>query len=115
MRLYKHVWDDHFIGKLRMLSFVAGIDMAADIKPGPPIKTAGFHTADIIRRQILPKLVALVCAHPELVPARSKCDADSVSNSPRINFLPAAIGIEFENARAIRFRGVIGIIRARAD
>src|SRR6266550_1798351 len=106
MRLHKHVWHDHFIGQLRMLSFVARIDVVAEIKPGPAIKPPGADTADVIRRQILSNLVSLVCAHPEFVAAWTKCDPDSVSDSPRINLLSASIRIEFENTRPIRFRGI---------
>src|SRR5437016_9501838 len=115
MRLYKQVRNDNFVSKLRMFSLVTRIDMVADIKPRPAIKAARFNTADVIGRQIIAEFVPLVCAHPELVAARTKRDPDSVSNSPRINFLTAAIGIEFENARALRFRGIVGIVRTRTD
>ena len=115
MRLHEHVGDDHFIGKLGVFSLVAWIDMVANVKPGPAIKAAQAHTADVIGRQIVPDFVPLVRAHPELIAARPKCDPDGVSNSPCINFLPAAIGIELEDTGAISFRGTVGIIRARTD
>src|SRR5438034_7778188 len=98
MRLHEHVRNDNFVSKLRMFPFVARIDMVADVKPGPAIKPAGFYTTDVIGRQIFTELVSFVCAHPELVAARTKRDPDSVSNPPGINFLPGPIGIQFENA-----------------
>src|SRR5438874_6867731 len=115
MRLHEHVRNDNFVAKLTMFPIEAWIDMVADVKPRPAIKAVRFNTADVIGRQIFTEFVPLVCAHPELVAARTKRDPDSVSNSPRINFLTAAIGIEFENARALRFRGIVGIVRTRAD
>src|SRR5437667_6204988 len=101
MRLHEHVRNDNFVSKLRMFPFVARIDMVADVKPRPAIKAARFNTTDVIGRQIFTEFVPLVCAHPELVATRTKCDPDGVSNSPRVHFLSAAIEIEFENARAI--------------
>src|SRR5881392_2030943 len=98
-----------------MLSFMVRIGMSADVKPGPSIKAAGAHTADIVRRQILPNLVPLVCAHPELIAAGPKCDPNGVANSPSIDFSVGAVGIEFEDASAICFRGVIRNIRARPN
>src|SRR6266498_4146011 len=115
MCLHEHVGDDHFIGEFGVFPSVAWIDMVANEKPGPAIKAAGPHTADVIGWQILPDFVPLIGAHPEFIAARSKCDPDSVSNSPRINFLPAAIGFELEDARAICFRGVVGNIGTRSD
>ena len=115
MCLHKHIGHDDFIGKLGMFSLVARIDMVANVKPRPAIKAARLHTADVIGWQIVPEFVPFVCAHPKFVTAGPKRDPDGVSNSPRTNVLSAAIGIEFENTRPIRFRGIIGIIRARAD
>src|SRR5881396_2891692 len=113
MRLHEHIGHDDLVGKLRMFPFVAWIGMVADVKPGPAIKAAGVHTANIIRRQIITELVSLVCAHPELVTSRTKCDPDGVSNSPCINFLPAAIGIEFENTSASQLRHTFSCRRAK--
>src|SRR5439155_20041743 len=86
------------------LSLVVGIGVVSDVKPGPAIKTADAHAADVVWWQILADFVSLVCAHPELIAARSKCDPDGVPNSPRINFLVAGIGVELEDASAICFR-----------
>ncbi len=113
--MHEHVGHDHFISKLGVFSLVVRINMVADVKPGPAIKSARLYAADVIGRQVVAEFVPLVCAHPEFVAARTKRDPDSVSNSPSINFLSAAIGIEFEDARAICFRRIVGIVRARAD
>src|SRR5262245_50323088 len=98
-----------------MLSFVARILMISDVIPGPAVKSAGTDTADVVWRQIFADFVPLVGAHPKLLCARPKCDADGVANSPGVNVLPAAIRIKLEDARAVFFRCVIGHIRARAD
>src|SRR5207302_10612727 len=94
-----------------MFAFVSRVDVVADVKPGPAIETAGADTTDVVGRQILAKFVPLVCAHPELVAAGPKCNSDGVSNPPRINFLAAAVGIEFEYARAVCFGCAIRHIR----
>src|SRR5438105_5477123 len=98
-----------------MFAFVSRVDVVADVKPGPAIETVGADTTDVVGRQILAKFVPLVCAHPELVAGGPKCNSDGVSNSPRINFLPSSVGIEFEYARAICFGGVIRNIRTRSN
>ena len=113
--LHKHIGDDDFVSELRMFPFVARIDMVANVKPGPAIKTTGPHAADVIRRQILTDFVTLVRAHPEFIAAGPQRHGDGVPNSPRVNFSPAAIGIELENTSTIRFGGVVGDIGARAD
>src|SRR5437867_6111043 len=102
MRLQEHVGHDYLASELRMFPFVARIGMVANVKPWPAIESAGPDTADVIRRQIVADLVPLVRAHPELVCARPKGDAHGVANSPGINFLLCAIGIELENPGAIR-------------
>src|SRR5438132_14154246 len=91
------------------------IDVVADVKPGSSIDTAAADTTDVVRRYILTEFVPLVCAHPDLVAAGPKCNPDGVSNSPRINFLAAAVRIEFEYARAVRFGGAIRNIRTRSN
>src|ERR1044072_2997949 len=115
MRLHKHVWDNDLVGKFRMLSFVARIRVIPNVKPWPAIKAAGTHAADVVRRQVFADLVTFVCAHPEFVRTRTKCDPDSVANAPRVNPLSGAIGIKFEDASTIFFRGFIGNIRALTD
>src|SRR5438270_12700915 len=113
MRLHEHIGNDDLISKLRTLALVTRIDVAAEVKPGPAIETAGPDTTDVVGRQVLTEFVPLVCAHPELAAAGPKCNSDGVSNSPRINFLVAAVGIEFEYARAVCFGSVIRNIGMR--
>jgi hypothetical protein len=115
VRFHKHVGNDGFIGELGMFSFVTRILMISDVIPRPSIKTAGPHAADIVGRQIFADLVSLVSAHPKLVCAWPKRDADGVANSPRVNVLPGAVRIKLEDSRAIFFFSLIGHIRARAD
>src|SRR4029077_6314108 len=98
-----------------MLSLVTRVLMISDVIPRPAVKSAGTHAADVVRRQIFADLGPLVCAHPKLVCAWSKRDADGVANSPGVNLLPAAVWIKLEDARAIFFRSVIRHIRARSD
>src|SRR6266576_3265776 len=98
-----------------MLSLVTRIRVVADVIPRPAVKSAGAHAADVVGRQIFADLVPLVCAHPKLVCAWPKRDADSVANSPSVNLLSAAVRIKLEDARAIFFRRVIRHIRALAD
>src|SRR5712672_1038042 len=98
-----------------MLSLVARILMIADVIPWPAVKSAGTHAADVVGWQIFADLIPLVCAHPKLVCAWPKRDADGVANSPSVNLSPAAVRIKLEDARAIFFRSVIRHIRARAD
>src|SRR3954454_16763875 len=98
-----------------MLSLVARIVMISDVIPRPAVKSARTHTADVVGWQIFADLVPLVCAHPKLVCAWPKRDADGVANSPGVNLLPAAVRVKLEDARAILFRTVIGHIRARTD
>src|SRR6266513_3993998 len=98
-----------------MFSFVVRVLMIADVKPRPAVKTAGAYAADVIGRKVFADLVPLVCAHPKLVCAWPKRDADGVANSPGVNLLPTAVRIKLENARPIFFRSLIRHIRARAD
>src|SRR5262249_46093973 len=98
-----------------MLSLVARIMMISDVIPRPSIKSSSTHGADVVWRQIFADFVPLVCAHPKLVCACPKPDADSVANSPGVNVLPGAVGIKLEDARAIFFRSVIRHIRTRTD
>src|SRR6266513_362329 len=115
MRLDEHIGDYNFTGELGMLSLVTRILMITDVIPRPAVKSAGTHAADVVGRQVFADLVPLVCAHPKLVCAWPKRDADSVANSPSVNLLPGAVRIKLEDARAIFFRRVIRHIRARAD
>src|SRR5882757_1831752 len=112
VRRYEHIRNNDFGSELRMFSFVSRIGMVANIKPWPTIEAAGPHTADVVGWQILADFVPLVSAHPELIGARTKCDANGVTNSPGINLLAGAIGIKLEDARAIFFCGLVGHIRA---
>jgi len=89
--------------------------MIADIKPRPTVKPVRLHTADVIGRQIVSKLIALIGAHPKLIRAGAKSDADGVANSPGVNVLVCAVRVELKNARTVRFAGIVGIIRARTD
>src|SRR5262245_381033 len=98
-----------------MLSLVARIMMISDVIPRPSIKSSRTHGADVVWRQIFADFVSLVCAHPKLVCTWPKRDADSVANSPGVNFLFSAVRIKLEDARAIFFRSVIRHIRARTD
>src|SRR5215216_5791769 len=98
-----------------MLSLVPRILMISDVIPRPAVKSAGTHAADVVWRQIFADLVPLVCAHPQLVCAWPKRDANSVANSPRVNLLSGAVRIKLEDAGAIFFRRVIRHIRTRAD
>src|SRR6266705_2387749 len=98
-----------------MLSLVPWILMISDVIPRPAVKAVLPHTANVVGRQIFPDLVPLICAHPKLVCAWPKRDADSVANSPGVNLLSAAVRIKLEDTRAIFFRSVLRHIRARAD
>src|SRR6266487_4387399 len=98
-----------------MLSLVARILMISDVIPRPAVKSAGTHAADVVGWQIFADLVPLICAHPKLVCAWPKRDADSVANSPGVNLLSAAVRIKLEDPRAIFFHSLIRHIRARAD
>src|SRR6476620_12486892 len=98
-----------------MLSLVTRVLMISDVIPRPAVKSAGTDAADVVGRQIFADLIPLVCAHPQLVCAWPKRDADGVANSPSVNLLPAAVRIKLEDTRAIFFRSVIRHIRARAD
>src|SRR4030095_9863950 len=98
-----------------MLSLVARILMISDVIPRPAVKSAGTHAADVVGRQIFADLVPLVCAHPKLVCAWPKGDADGVANSPGVNLLLTAVRIKLKDARAIFFRRVIRHIRARSN
>src|SRR5512132_4064734 len=106
MRLHEHIGDYDFVGELGMLSLVARILMISDVIPRPAVKSAGTHVADVVGWQIFADLVPLVCAHPQLVCAWPKRDADCVANSPGVNLLSGAVRIELEDARAIFFRSV---------
>src|SRR2546421_13104173 len=52
MRLHEHIGNIHLIGELRMFSFVAGVGVIADVKPGPAIKAARAYAANVIGWQI---------------------------------------------------------------
>src|SRR5438445_13036249 len=84
VRLHEYIGNDHFVGELRMFSFVAWIGVVAEVKPRPAIEATGPHTADVIRRQILADFISLVRAHPELVAVRTKCDSHCIADSPRV-------------------------------
>src|SRR5205814_3167878 len=84
-----------------MFALVTRILMISDVIPRPAVKSAGTHAADVVGRQIFADLVPLVCAHPKLVCAWPKRDADGIANSPGVNFLRAAVRIKLEDARPI--------------
>src|SRR6476620_5062005 len=98
-----------------MLSLVTRVLMISDVIPRPAVKSAGSHAADVVGGQIFADLVPLVCAHPKLVCAWPKRDADGVANPPGVNLLPAAVRIKLEDPRAIFFRRVLRHIRTRPD
>src|SRR5215467_13074035 len=110
--LYEHIGNDDLIGELGMLSLVMRILMISDVIPRPSIKTPTTHTADVVGWQIFADFVPLICAHPKLVCAWPKRDADGVANSPCVNLLPSAVRIKLEDACTIFFRSVIRHIRA---
>src|SRR5947208_15586009 len=98
-----------------MLSLVPRILMISEVIPRPSVKSAGTDAADVVGWRIFADLVPLVCAHPKLVCAWPKRDADGVANSPGVNLLPTVVRIKLENGRRSIFRSLMRHIRARAD
>src|SRR5690242_19640040 len=115
MRLDEDIRNYYPTSKIGMFSDVFRIIMVTDVKPGPTIKPARLHAADVIRRQVFAQIIPLVRAHPKLVCSRTKGDPYGVANSPRLNLLASPVRVKLENAGPIRVGPVIGIVRARAN
>src|SRR5439155_27268912 len=99
MCLHEHVGHNDFVGKLGMFPFpgaprgllVMRIEMFADVKLRPAVKSSGAHTADVVWSQIIAQLVPLCCAHPKLIAARPKCYPYGISNSLCMDFLSFSV------------------------
>src|SRR3954447_26057194 len=87
----------------------------AEIEPRPAVEAAGLDAADVIGHQPIPQLVALIHAHPEVAGARTELDPDRIPDPPRINFPAGAVGVELEDAGAVRFARVIRNVLVGAD
>src|SRR5205085_10521917 len=98
-----------------MLPPVFRIGMIADVEPGPAVEPAPLYAADIIRRQVITKLVTLVCAHPQFVRSGPKHDPYRISNSPCENLPISSVWVQFENARTILLARVVGVVGVGAD
>src|SRR5207248_10803035 len=98
-----------------MFSFVPRIRVVTEVKPWPAIKSAGAHTADVMRWQIFADFIPFVCAHPELVTAGPERVPDGLANPPRVNFSIRSVGVELENPGAISLRTLVAIIRTQTD
>lgn len=98
-----------------MLALVSWILLIAQVKPRPAVEASGRDATNVIGHRIVAQFIALVRARPQLIASGPDGDADGVANSQRVNFAPAAVGVELKNAGAIRFLRVVGIVRGGAN
>src|SRR5882762_9630308 len=64
--LEEDVRDDDLVLQFRMLAGVTRILMAADVVPGPAIKTILLDAGDVVGDEVVAEAVALVGGAPEL-------------------------------------------------
>src|SRR5580658_2402984 len=93
-----------------MLSLETRIRMAADVVRRPAVKAAFLYVGNIVGREVVAKIVALIRGAPEIAVIGLNCFADAIADASRVDALTGAIGIEFQNISAILFaRSVVGI------
>src|SRR5216684_1395434 len=97
-----------------MLPLMARIVISSDVVPGPSIEAPFLDVGDVIRRQIVPELVAFVDGSPQLAGLRVNRNAHRIADAARINAKTGSIGICLENIGAVVLaRIVVHVIDVR--
>src|ERR1700733_15872448 len=78
VRLQKNVRHNHFVLQFGMFAFMPRILMAADVPPGPAVKSSFLNVRDVIRNQVIAERTAFVEGAPQF--SRIRIDGDSASS-----------------------------------
>src|SRR5215813_15065838 len=98
-----YVGRDDFGLKFGMLSFVARILAAAHVPPRPTVESTFLNASDVVGNEIIAKSIAFVDGAPEVADFGLHREANTVADPVGENAHGGAVGIEFENVRAIFF------------
>src|ERR1700722_1250320 len=85
------------------------------VVPRPAIVAVLFHAGDVVRHEVVAKVVALVDGAPELARRGVDSLADAVADAVSIDLQKLALGSELEHVGAMKTIGVrVGIVRVRS-
>ena len=95
--------NDGLLYQFRFFLFHLRIFVLPPICIWPPIKSARFYAGQVIRNEIVSKVIPFINGSPECSCSRCPCHADGISYSGCIQFFSAAIGINFKDTGAPDF------------
>ena len=118
MRAQGVVGLDRFGDEIGALAFFARVFDRAKVRIGPAVKRAVFDTGEIVRDEIVAEQVAFIDDGPESLGSGFPIHADGIAQPSGKYPHAAAVGIDFDNARAplIFFPSVFFVdVGCRAD
>src|SRR5207302_8732922 len=90
-----------------MLAFQAWIGVAADVIPGPAVESSVLNVGDVIRRQIVAQVVALIDRAPKFASFRLHGNADRIANAPGKHAFSRSVRVEFQDVGTVILGGII--------
>src|ERR1700719_87214 len=75
--------------------------MLSDVRVWPAVERTGAHVGDVVRHEVFAQAVAFVDGGPERARLRIPVHPDRIAESSRKDAFAAAVGIEFEDRRAL--------------
>src|SRR2546426_12472262 len=94
-----------------MLAPVPRVLVCADVVPGPAIEASLLNVGDVIRREIVTELVALVNRSPQFPGLRIYGDADRIADAPGIDAQARAVGARLQDVGpVVLHRIVVGVV-----
>src|SRR5207244_13152138 len=90
-----------------MLAFQAWIGVAADVIPGPAVESSVLNVGDVIRRQIVAQVVALIDRAPKFASFRLHGNADRIANAPGKHAFSRSARVEFQDVGTVILGGII--------
>ena len=117
MRLDEQVGDDDLVLQLGVLAGVARVLVRTEIEPWPAVEAAILDARDVVGREQIAELVALVRGAPELAGFGIHGEADGIADSGRVNAFTFPIGRELEDSRPALLDRIVVLVhvRLRAD
>src|SRR5208282_5185923 len=103
MRLQEHIGDEHFVLQLRMVTHVARVLVRSDVKPRPTVESALRDSRDVIGREVIAELIALVDGCPEIAGPGIDGEANRIANAGGVDLFALSVGIENEDVGAPPF------------
>src|SRR5579864_406944 len=105
--LQDHVRSDDFVFQLRVLAGVARIVEAAHVIPRPAVEAAFLDVGNVVGNQVVAQAIALVGGAPNLAGLGMHLQPHAVADAVGIDAHAAAIRIEFQDIRAVKFLGIV--------